>query len=110
LKKKNAALIATGAVGFAVLIIVIILSCFFSNRKSRFTSPNKTNLVTISYDFVSRPSVIYNGKKIWEYPGRGFNEEAFFDVIWQSEDEFILRYDDESHNGKYAEEFLIKLE
>ena len=54
--------------------------------------------------------MIYKGKKIWEYPGRGFNEEAFFDVIWQSEDEFILRYDDESHNGKYAEEFLIKLE
>ena len=54
--------------------------------------------------------MIYDGKKIWEYPGRGFNEEAFFDVIWQSEDTFILRYDDPSHGGKFSEEYLIKLE
>ena len=109
MKKKNAALIATGAVGFAVLIIVIILSCFFSNRKSRFTSPNKTNLVTISYDFVSRPSVIYNGKKIWEYPGRGFNEEAYFKVSWIDDDTVKLVYSDPAHGGKYYEEFEIDL-
>ena len=38
-----------------------------------------------------------------------FNEEVFFDVLWQSEDTFILRYEDESHGGKYAEEYLIRL-
>lgn len=109
MKKKTAVLL----IWVIVILVfwVIVIAVFFSgNRKNSYSSPNKTNQVTISYDFASRPSVIYKGKKIWEYPGRGFNEEAFFDVIWQSEDEFILRYDDESHNGKYAEEFLIKLE
>ena len=54
--------------------------------------------------------MIYDGKKIWEYQGSGFNEEAYFDVIWQSEDTFILRYDDPSHGGEFSEEYLIKLE
>lgn len=80
------------------------------NRQDVFTSPKETNTVTIKYDYVSRPSVFYEGEKIWEYPNSGFNEEVFFYVEWTSEDSFILKYDDKSHDGKYAEEYLIELE
>ena len=38
------------------------------------------NKITVEYDFVSRPCVIYKGDCIWKYPGNGFNEEVFFDV------------------------------
>ena len=111
MKKKQIVLIVAGtsAVVVVAIIMLIILFCF-GGRKVTYSSPDKTNSVTISYDIVSRPSVIYDGKKIWEYPGSGFNEEAFFDVLWQSEDTIILRYDDPSHGGKFAEEYLIKLE
>ena len=111
MKKKQIALsIAIASIAVvAAIIIVIVLFCV-GNRKETYSSPDKTNSVTISYDLVSRPSVIYDGKKIWEYQGSGFNEEAYFDVIWQSEDTFILRYDDPSHGGEFSEEYLIKLE
>lgn len=96
------------------IIIPILLAIAFmtacGERKETFKSPNGTNKVTISYDFASRPSVIYNGETIWKYEGSGFNEEAYFKVVWTSENEFILRYDDESHNGKYAEEFKISID
>ena len=108
IKKTTALIIAATAILVAVIVITAIWPS--DNRKNSYSSPNKTNSVTVSYDFASRPSVIYKGKTIWEYPGSGFNEEVFFDVLWQSEDTFILRYDDESHNGKYAEEYLITLE
>ena len=90
-----------------LLVISSLTACI--NRRETFKSPNGTNKITVSYDFVSRPSVIYKGKTIWEYEGRGFNEEAFFYVDWLSENDFILHYDDESHSGKYAEEFHITL-
>ncbi len=96
------------------IIIPILLAIAFmmtacSERKETFESPNGTNKVTISYDFASRPSVIYNGETIWKYEGSGFNEEVFFKVDWTSENAFNLRYDDETHNGKYSEIFYIEL-
>ena len=96
------------------IIIPIFLAIAFvttacGERKETFESPNGTNKVTISYDYASRPSVIYNGETIWKYEGSGFNEEVFFKVDWTSENAFNLRYDDETHNGKYAEIFYIEL-
>ena len=96
------------------IIIPILLAIAFltacNERKETFESPKGTNKVTISYDFASRPSVIYGGETIWKYEGSGFNEEVFFKVDWISENAFNLRYDDETHNGKYAEIFYIELE
>ena len=96
------------------IIIPILLAIAFmtacNERKETFESPKGTNKVTISYDFASRPSVIYGGETIWKYEGSGFNEEVFFKVDWISENALNLRYDDETHNGKYAEIFYIELE
>ena len=91
-----------------LLAIAFMIAC--GERKETFESPNGTNKVTIRYDLAtSRPSVIYKGKTIWKYEGGGFMEEVFFKVDWTSENAFILRYDDETHNGMYAETFYIEL-
>ncbi len=80
-----------------------------SNRTEEYTSPNGENTITVEYDFVSRPHVIHNGDVIWKYDGSGFNEEVFFNVEWIDEDTVKLIYNDESHGGKYCEEFGIDL-
>ena len=97
-------------------ILSICLICFIacslvacSNRTEKYTSPDGNIKITVKYDFVSRPSVFYKGDRIWKYPGRGFNEEAFFEVTWIDNDTIRLAYDDPSHNGKYSEEFEIDL-
>ncbi len=91
-----------------VFFICILWGCAHK-RQDVFTSPKETNTVIIKYDDASRPSVFYEGEKIWEYPNSGFTEAVFFYVEWESEDSFFLKYDDESHDGKYAEEYLIEL-
>ena len=53
--------------------------------------------------------MIHNGDVIWKYEGSGFNEEAVFQVEWIDEDTVKLIYNDESHGGKYYEEFEIYL-
>ena len=53
--------------------------------------------------------MIYNGDVIWKYEGSGFNEEVFFQVEWIDDDTVKLIYNNESHNGKYYEEFEIDL-
>lgn len=84
-----------------------VIAC--SNRQEEYSSPNGENTIIVEYDYVSRPRVIYNGDVIWEYEGSGFNEEAFFQVEWIDEDTVKLFYEDESHNGRYYEEFEIDL-
>lgn len=94
----------------SLLIIVTLLSLSACvNRTEKYTSPSGNNKITVEYDFVSRPCVIYEGDCIWKYPGNGFNEEVFFDVEWIDDDTVKLIYNDESHNGKYYEEFEIDL-
>ena len=59
----------------ALLIIITLLSLSACvNRVEKYTSPSGNNKITVEYDFVSRPCVIYKGDCIWKYPGRGFNE------------------------------------
>ena len=89
------------------IILCSLVAC--SNRTEKYTSPNGDNKITVKYDFASRPSVFYKGDCIWEYPGRGFNEEAFFEVSWVDNDTVKLTYDDPSHGGKYYDEFEIDL-
>ena len=36
-------------------------------------------------------------------------EDVSFDIDWISEDSFYIRYEDEMHDGKFAEEFEITL-
>ena len=94
----------------SILIIVTLLSLSACvNRAEKYTSPSGNNIITVEYDSVSRPCVIYKGDCIWKYPGNGFNEEVFFDVEWIDDDTVKLIYNDESHNGKYFEEFEIDL-
>ena len=97
-------------------VILICLICFIvcslaacSDRTEKYTSPNGNNKITVEYDFVSRPSVYYAGNCIWKYPGRGFNEEAYFKVSWIDDDTVKLVYSDPAHGGKYYEEFEIDL-
>ena len=92
-----------------ISILVLLLCGCSGERDEDFTSPEGANTVTVQYDLVSRPSVFYNGQKIFDSEKPGFNEEAYFYVEWLSEDELLLKYDDPSHDGKYAEEYTISL-
>ncbi len=92
---------------FVVLLFCAITAC--GNRKEKFKSPDGDNTIIVEYDFVSRPSVRYKHNIIWEYPGRGFNEEVYFDVEWIDNDSFKIIYRDGRHAGKYYEEFTIDL-
>ena len=89
------------------LIACNLIAC--GNRVEKYTSPSGDNRIKVKYDFVSRPALFYNGDCIWEYPGRGFNEEVFFEVEWVDDDTVKMIYNDESHGGKYYEEFEIDL-
>ena len=94
----------------ACLICIIAFRLYAcSDRAEEYTSPGGENKITVEYDLASRPSIVYNGNRIWEYEGSGFNEEVFFQVEWLDEDTVRLIYNDESHNGKYYEEFEIDL-
>lgn len=92
-----------------IAVICMLSGCEYQDREYVSTSPDGTNTITIKYDFASRPTLFHNGEKIWEYPNNGFNEEAYFYIEWESENTFTLKYDDESHQGKYAEEYRIEL-
>ncbi|MCR5327311.1 MAG: hypothetical protein K6E12_00445 [Saccharofermentans sp.] len=94
---------------FCLICIVAcsVISC--GNRQEKYSSLNGENTIIVEYDYASRPHVIYNGDVIWKYEGSGFNEEVFFDVEWIDEDTVKLIYNDESHGGKYYEEFEIDL-
>ena len=94
------------------ICLIFVIACSLiacGNRTEEYTSPGGENKITVEYDYVSRPSVIHNGDCIWEYDGNGFNEEVFFEVEWIDEDTVKLICNDESHSGKYYEEFEIDL-
>ena len=78
------------AVCLAIIIAFSVAAC--SGRKEDYSSPNGENKITVEYDLVSRPHVIYNGDVIWKYEGSGFNEEVNFDVEWIDEDTIKLVY------------------
>ncbi len=108
-KEKTVVMIGLGSVAVAAMPFIIIAIVLSGNRKDIFKSPEGTNRITVKYDFMSRPSVIYKGNTIWEYEGGVFMEDVTFHVEWTSEDSFYIRYDDEMHDGKFAEEFEITL-
>ena len=92
-----------------LIIFIAFNAAACGDRKEKYSSPNGKNAITVEYDFVSRPHVVYNGDVIWKYDGSGFNEEVTFHVEWIDEDTVKLIYKDESHNGMYYEEFEIDL-
>ena len=88
-----------------ILIVGIILFLivgkdelqYETDRDKKYTSPNGTNTITVKYDYLSRPSVYKENKKIFSYNGPGYMESVYFDVEWVSEDELILK----ATNNKY---------
>ncbi len=94
---------------FCLIVFIALNVAACGNRREKYSSPNGENSIIVEYDAVSRPHVIYHGDVIWKYEGRGFNEEAYFEVEWVDEDTIKLIYNDESHQGKYYEEFEIDL-
>lgn len=92
-----------------MIAVICILSSCVNERTDTFVSPNGMNKIRIEYDYASRPTLFYNDEKVWEYPNSGFNEEAHFYIEWEAEEVIVLKYDDESHNGKNAEEYRIEL-
>lgn len=91
-------------------VVLLIAACgSLSARTEKYTSPTGENTIVVEYDFVSRPTVYYDGEVIWKYSGAGFQEEVFFDVSWINEETILLKYKDEGHDGKYAEEFEVDI-
>ena len=108
-KEKTVVMIGLVSVAVAAMPFIIIAFILSGNRKAIYKSPEGTKRITVKYDFVSRPSVIYKGDKIWEYEGAGFMEDVSFEVEWLSENSFLMKYNDEMHDGEFAEEFEITL-
>ena len=94
---------------FCLIIFMAVCLIACGNRMEEYTSPSGTNRIKVEYDYASRPSVFYNGDCVWKYKGSGFNEEVFFKVEWIDDDTIKLIYNDESHGGKYYEEYEIDL-
>ena len=94
---------------FCLIIFMTVSLIACGNRMEEYTSPSGANRIKVEYDCASRSSVFYNGNCVWEYKGSGFNEEVFFKVEWIDDDTIKLIYNDESHNGKYYEEYEIDL-
>ena len=94
---------------FCLIIFMTVSLIACGNRMEEYTSHSGPNRIKAEYDHVSRPSVCYNCDSVWEYKGSGFNEEVFFKVEWIDDDTIKLIYNDESHNGKYYEEYEIDL-
>lgn len=100
-----------------ILIIVLILltvslfrSCyrtFVNTDQEVFTSPEGTNTIIVTYDFVCHPTIYKKGliwnKKIWETERGGFMETVRFDVEWLSENQ--IRFTCKA----YDEEYLITI-
>ena len=94
---------------FCLIIFMAVCLIACGNRMEEYTSPSGANRIKVEYDYASRPSVFYNGDCVWKYKGSGFNEEVFFKVEWIDDDTIKLIYNDESHGGKYYEEYEIDL-
>ena len=81
-KEKTVVMIGLASVAVAAMPFIIIAIILSGNRKAIYKSPEGTKRITLKYDFVSRPSVIYKGDTIWEYQGAGFMEDVSFDIDW----------------------------
>lgn len=94
---------------FCLIGMLFITGCnsYDDALTQEFTSPEKTHMVVVKYDFAGRPDVfLKNGKQIFKYSKQGFMETVRFDVEWLSEDEFILYLDPE----QYADEkYTVKI-
>ena len=66
-------------------------------------------VVTILYDYVSRPYIFKDDTLVFETNKPGYNETVYFKVEWESEDEIFLYI--ESDNDKYSnEKYFIKID
>lgn len=60
------------------------------DKEEIIRSPNGKYTITLKYDNVSRPYIFKDNKIIFSYDGPGFNETAYWDVEWLSEDKLLL--------------------
>lgn len=97
MKKK---LIISLIIGIVVIIGVFLLFRTISDnlkyeasRDEVIKSPSGQYSITLRYDYVSRPYIFKDNKLIFETNEGGFNENVFFKVEWQSENEILLYID-----------------
>ena len=94
-----------------VLLLIAVLgirSCMnfitYDDRTTYFTSPDEKTVLTLKYDYVSRPFLFYNDELIFEYSRNGFAETIFFEIEWLSERKIRLFCE------QFDEEFFITLQ
>ena len=61
-----------------------------TDRDEVIQSPDESYSLTIRYDYVSRPDIYKDGKRIFEYSGSGFMENVYWDIEWVSDNEIML--------------------
>lgn len=104
-----------------MLIIIVFLLVHFmfmgcdnleyeTSRDKVIMAPDNSYSLTIIYDYVSRPVILKNDKKIYEYKGSGFAESVDWDIKWISDDEILL-YIVSPKKEKYKnEQFYISID
>lgn len=105
----------------ALIVIILIIGLFLlfrtindnlkydTSRDKVIKSPSGKYSITLRYDYVSRPYIFRNNKLIFETKKGGFNEDVFFEVEWQSENEILLYIDE--HKTKYKDDrYYITIE
>ncbi len=105
----------------ASIVIILIIELFLlfrtindnlkydTSRDKVIKSPSGKYSITLRYDYVSRPYIFRNNKLIFETKKGGFNEDVFFKVEWQSENEILLYIDE--HKTKYKDDrYYITIE
>ncbi|MBP3234685.1 MAG: hypothetical protein J6M65_09715 [Eubacterium sp.] len=72
------------------VMVLFLTGCTDADHNQTFESPFGDDAVIVEVDYLSRPNVLYKGKRIFEYDGAGFNETVYWDIEWISEDKIRL--------------------
>ena len=85
---------------FVLLAVAVYIMDYTYDQVFDSISPSGNKKVTVKINDISCPYVFYKGDCIFEYSKSGFNETAFWEVEWLSEDKIKLyapAYDDEEY-------------
>lgn len=101
--------------GIIFIVFIIIIGIIFNILKEdfgydtgltkEFVSEDGSIVIVVKQDFVSRPTVFYEGKKIFEYKGSGFMETVKWDVEFI--DDNIIKLGCLQYNEEYKIEIKL---